>query len=417
MQSWKHHPPGPQTRSLVATGYQYYLRNYKPRHMVLDRGEGSWLFDTDGNAYVDLGAGIGVNALGHGHAALVRALDDQARRLWHTSNIYFTAPAVELARELAASSGFAQGVFFCNSGGEANEAAIKLIRKWAAQRGKQPHARQIITFKGAFHGRTLATVTASVQPKYQQGFEPLPQGFVHCAFNDEAALEKLLSDNTAAVMLEPVQGEGGVVPAKPGFLKFVRALCNRHDVLLALDEVQCGMGRTGKLWCHMWEEGLQPDILTSAKALGGGFPIGALLAGAKVAQVFDFGSHGSTFGGNPMACAVARVVLRHVGEPALMHNVAARGAQLQRALEELKAQHAVFSDVRGRGLMLGAELAPPWRGRAADVMECAREHGVLILQAGPDVLRFLPPLNITAADLEEGLSRLAAAVARFVARA
>jgi acetylornithine/N-succinyldiaminopimelate aminotransferase len=240
---------------------------------------------------------------------------------------------------------------------------------------------------------------------------------VHCALNDEAALEKLLSDNTAAVMLEPVQGEGGVVPAKPGFLKFVRALCNRHDVLLAFDEVQCGMGRTGKLWCHMWEEGLQPDILTSAKALGGGFPIGALLAGAKVARVFDFGSHGSTFGGNPMACAVARVVLRHVAEPALMHNVAARGAQLQRALEELKAQHAVFSDVRGRGLMLGAELAPPWRGRAADVMAYAREHGVLILQAGPDVLRFLPPLNITAADLQEGLTRLAAAVARFVAHA
>ncbi|RJQ83804.1 MAG: aminotransferase class III-fold pyridoxal phosphate-dependent enzyme, partial [Desulfobacteraceae bacterium] len=215
-------------------------------------------------------------------------------------------------------------------------------------------------------------------------------------------------------MLEPVQGEGGVIPAEPGFLKFARALCDRHNALLVLDEVQCGMGRTGKLWCHMWEEGLKPDILTCAKALGGGFPIGAMLAGGKVAEVLQFGSHGSTFGGNPMACATAREVLRHVNDPALLANVAARGSQLRRALEKIDAAHTVFSQVRGRGLMIGAALAQPWRGRSGDLMETARAHGVLVLQAGPDVVRFLPPLNITAQDLEEGLTRLAAAVAEFV---
>jgi acetylornithine/N-succinyldiaminopimelate aminotransferase len=213
-----------------------------------------------------------------------------------------------------------------------------------------------------------------------------------------------------------VQGEGGIVPVQPGFLKFVRALCDRRDLLLILDEVQCGMGRTGRLWSFMWEEGVRPDILTSAKALGGGFPIGAMLAGGKVAEVFQFGSHGSTFGGNPMACAAARVVLAHVCDPALMDHVTARGAQLHHALEKINAEHAVFRQVRGRGLMVGAELQQSWRGRSGDLMETAREHGVLILQAGPDVLRFLPPLNISANDLEEGMRRLAAAVAQFVSR-
>jgi acetylornithine/N-succinyldiaminopimelate aminotransferase len=408
----------PHTEELVAAGYRYYLPTYKPRHMILDRGEGAWLYDLDGNAYVDLGAGIGVNALGHRHADLVKALTEQAGRLWHASNIYFTEPAVHLARELVASSGFAERVFFCNSGGEANEAAIKLIRKWAAGRGKPPRQREIITFQGAFHGRTLATVTATGQQRYREGFEPLPDGFVHCrAFNDEGALSEVMSDKTAAVMLEPVQGEGGIIPAEPGFLKLVRGLCDRHEALLVLDEVQCGMGRTGRLWCHMWEEGLKPDIMTCAKALGGGFPIGAMLAGARVAEVMQFGSHGSTFGGNPLACTAARVVLRHVGDPALMDNVLARGAQLHRALEALNAEYALFSAVRGRGLMIGAALAPAWQGRAGDLMEAARQKGVLILQAGPDVLRFLPPLNIAAGDLQEGVARLEAAIARFVRRA
>jgi acetylornithine/N-succinyldiaminopimelate aminotransferase len=403
------------TDSLVATGYRYYVSSYKPRHMILDRGEGSRVFDLEGQDYIDLGAGIGVNALGYGHPELVAALADQARRLWHGSNIYFTEPAVKLAQELVASSGFADRVFFCNSGAEANEAAIKLVRKWAAQLGRRPEERRIVTFSGSFHGRTLATVTATGQSKYREGFEPLPEGFVHCdGFNDEAALKKLMSPGVAAVMIEPVQGEGGVVPVNPGFLKFVRELCDRQDALLVLDEVQCGMGRTGRLWCHMWEEGLRPDILTTAKGLGGGFPIGAMLAGGKVAEVFQFGSHGSTFGGNPLACAAARVVLRHVTGPSLMDNVLAREAQLRRALEKIGNEHGIFREVRGRGLMIGALLSFICRGRSADLMETARRHGVLVLQAGPDVLRFLPPLNITEAELAEGLDRLAGAVAQFV---
>jgi acetylornithine/N-succinyldiaminopimelate aminotransferase len=404
-----------RTRDLVAAGYRYYLPNYKPRPIIFEHGEGSRLFDIDGRDYVDLGAGIGVNVLGHQHPALVKALTAQAHRLWHTSNIYFSEPAVELARELVESSDFAARVFFCNSGTEANEAAIKLVRKWAAEQGKTPQEREIITFSGSFHGRTLAPLAATVQPKYQAGFEPLPEGFVHCgSFNDEKALKGLVSNKTAAIMLEPVQGEGGVIPAEPGFLRYVRALCDRHHLLLVLDEVQCGMGRTGKLWCHMWEEGLKPDILTSAKALGGGFPVGAMLAGPAVAEVMQYGSHGSTFGGNPMACAAARVVLRHVREPALMANVDERAAQLRRWLETINAEHDIFSAVRGRGLMIGTVLKPPWQGKAGDLMEAARMHGVLILQAGPDVLRFLPPLNITSKELEEGMARLSGAIAEAV---
>jgi acetylornithine/N-succinyldiaminopimelate aminotransferase len=404
----------PSTDELVAAGYRYYVPAYKPRHMILDRGQGARLFDLEGRDYVDLGAGIGVNALGHGHAELVSAVTDQALRLWHGSNIYLTEPAVKLAQELVIGSGFAERVFFCNSGAEANEAAIKLVRKWAAQRGKSPGQRRIITFHGSFHGRTLATVTATAQSKYQEGFEPLPDGFVYCeSFNDEAALERLMSPDTAAVMIEPVQGEGGVVPAAPGFLTFVRALCDRHDALLVLDEIQCGMGRTGRLWCHMWEEGLRPDILTTAKGLGGGFPIGAMLAGGKVAEVLQFGSHGSTFGGNPMACAAARVVLRHVSNRVLMDHVLARESQLRQGLAQIGRAHAVFQQVRGRGLMIGAVLAPAWHGRSAELMEAARRCGVLVLQAGPDVVRFLPPLTITAAELAEGLDRLTAAVAEF----
>jgi acetylornithine/N-succinyldiaminopimelate aminotransferase len=418
MDAEKNHPASRKTRDLIATGYRYYVPSYKPRPLIVARGEGSRLFDIEGRDYIDLGAGIGVNVLGHQHPALVKALTAQAHRLWHTSNIYFSEPPVELARELVESSEFATRVFFCNSGTEANEAAIKLVRKWAAELGKKPQEREIITFSGSFHGRTLASLAATVQPKYQAGFEPLPEGFVHCdRFNVEKALTGLVSPRTAAIMLEPVQGEGGVIPAEPGFLRFVRSLCDRHHLLLVLDEVQCGMGRTGKLWCHMWEEGLKPDILTCAKALGGGFPIGAMLAGPAVADVLQYGSHGSTFGGNPMACAAAREVLRHVREPALMANVAERAAQLRRWLESIHAEHDLFSTVRGRGLMIGAALKEPWQGRAGDLMEAARMHGVLILQAGPDVLRFLPPLNITAEELEEGMARLAGAVAEAVNKA
>jgi acetylornithine/N-succinyldiaminopimelate aminotransferase len=314
------------------------------------------------------------------------------------------------------ASGFAERVFLCNSGAEANEAAIKLVRKWAAAQGRAPEQRVIITFRGSFHGRTLATVTATAQPKYQEGYEPLPGGFRYLDFNDVAALDAAFAaGDVAAVMLEPVQGEGGVLPAAPGFLKRVRDLCDTHGALLVLDEIQCGMGRTGTLFAHV-QDGVTPDIVTLAKALGCGFPIGAMLAGAKVAQVMQFGAHGTTFGGNPMAAAVARVALRKLSSPQLLANVQRQSDALQQALRSMGAELGVFSEVRGRGLMLGAVLADTYRGRAGDVLDVAAAHGLLVLQAGPDVLRFVPPLNISDEELSEGLSRLHAALRASVAK-
>ena len=292
--------------ALIELGKRYWLPVYKPRELVLDHGKGARVWDTEGRDYVDFGAGIAVNALGHQDPDLLAALVAQAHKLWHSSNVFYTEPPLRLAEELVRASGFAERVFLCNSGAEANEAAIKLVRKWAASKGRAPEQRGILTFRGSFHGRTLATVTATAQPKYQAGYEPLPAGFGYADFNDVAALEAAFAaGDIAAVMLEPVQGEGGVLPAAPGFLKRVRELCDQHDALLVLDEIQCGMGRTGTLFAHA-HDNVAPDIVTLAKALGCGFPIGAMLAGPKVAEVMQYGAHGTTFGGNPMAAAVAR---------------------------------------------------------------------------------------------------------------
>ena len=285
-----------------------------------------------------------------------------------------------------------------------------------ADKGRPPEAREIITFKGSFHGRTLATVTATAQPKYQHGFEPLPGGFVYCeTYNDEGALEKVLSEKTCAILVEPVQGEGGIVPFKKGFLNFLRKKCDERGAILMLDQVQCGMGRTGKLFSHMHEEGLVPDTVSMAKALGCGFPIGALLTAPSVSEVLQFGTHGSTFGGNPMATAVAGEALRQINSPAMMQNVRARHDQLVAALQGFNAKWNIFADIRGLGLMMGAELVEAHHNKAADIVETARQHGVLILVAGPNVLRFLPPLNITEAELAEGLKRLEAALAAYLA--
>jgi acetylornithine/N-succinyldiaminopimelate aminotransferase len=309
-----------------------------------------------------------------------------------------------------AASGFAERVFLCNSGSEANEAAIKLVRKWATAQGRSPERRVIITFRGSFHGRTLGAVTATAQPKYQQGYEPLPGGFRYLDFNDVPALESAFAANDiAAVMVEPVQGEGGVMPAAPGFLKRVRELCDAHDALLVLDEIQCGMGRTGTLFAHP-QDGVTPDIVTLAKALGCGFPIGAMLAGPKVAEVMQYGAHGTTFGGNPMAAAVARVALRKLASPVLLANVEKQGAALRAGLAAIGDESGLFAGIRGRGLMLGAVLADAYKGRAGEILECAAKNGLLLLQAGPDVLRLVPPLNIGGADVVEGLSRLRLAV-------
>ena len=393
----------------------YYLPVYKPRQLVLERGQGARVWDSQGREFIDLAAGIAVCGLGHNDPDLKAALLEQADKLWHTSNVFYSAPPLHLAEELVQASRFAERVFLCNSGAEANEVAIKLVRKWASSQGRSADRRVIVTFRGSFHGRTLGTVTATAQPKYQEGYEPLPQGFRYVDFNDEVQLETAMAaGDVAAVMLEPVQGEGGVMPARPGFLQRVRELCDQHQALLVLDEIQTGMGRTGTLFAH-WQDNVTPDIVTLAKALGGGFPIGAMLAGPKVAEAMQFGAHGTTFGGNPLAAAVARVALRKLASDAIGHNVGRQSQALQAGLRQIDAEFNVFSQVRGRGLMLGAVLNADHAGQAGVMLDHAAAHGLLILQAGPDVLRFVPALNITDEELAEGLTRLRAAIQSYLA--
>ncbi|TAL90525.1 MAG: acetylornithine/succinylornithine family transaminase [Rhodanobacter sp.] len=401
--------------ALIDLGKRYWLPIYHPRELVLDHGKGARVWDTQGRDYIDFGAGIAVNALGHQDPDLLAALTAQAHKLWHASNVFYTEPPLRLAEELVKASGFAERVFLCNSGAEANEAAIKLVRRWAAAKGRAPEQRTIITFRGSFHGRTLATVTATAQPKYQEGYEPLPAGFRYLDFNDAAALEQAFTaGDIAAVMLEPVQGEGGVVPAAPGFMERVRELCDAHDALLVLDEIQCGMGRTGSLFAHT-DDAITPDIVTLAKALGGGFPIGAMLAGPKVSEVMQYGAHGTTFGGNPMAASVARVALAKLASPTVLANVERQASDLRTGLAHINHDGGLFAEVRGRGLMIGAVLAPAYAGKAGVILDHAATHGLLLLQAGPDVLRFVPPLTITSEELAEGLARLHAALSAFVA--
>ena len=399
---------------LLGLGRDYYLPVYRPRQLILEHGRGSRLWDSEGREYVDFGGGIAVCGLGHCDPDLTAALVEQAGKLWHTSNVFYSEPPVRLAEELVQASRFAQRVFLCNSGAEANEAAIKLLRKWAAANGRAPERRVIVTFRGSFHGRTLAAVTATAQPKYQEGYEPLPGGFRYVDFNDIAQLEAAMAGgDVAAVMLEPVQGEGGVMPAAPGFLQQVRALCDRHDALLVLDEIQCGMGRTGTLFAH-WHDAVVPDIVTLAKALGGGMPIGAMLAGPKVAEVMQFGAHGTTFGGNLLSAAVARVALRRLGSEAIAGNVSRQAQAIRAGLDAINRDLDVFAEVRGRGLMLGAILQPAYTGRASEILDHGAAAGLLLLQAGPDVLRFVPALNISDEELQEGLVRLRAALEAFV---
>lgn len=400
----------PDTDALLAIGRDRYVPVYRQRAMVLDHGRGARLWDIEGREYIDLAGGIAVCALGHADPELIAALTAQASKLWHTSNVFHSEPPLRLAEELVAASHFAERGFFCNSGAEANEAAIKLARRHAAQAGRGPERRVIVTARGSFHGRTLATVTATAQPKYQEGYEPLPGGFRHVDFNDLAQLESAMAGgDVCAVLLEPVQGEGGVMPAADGYLQGVRALCDRHGALLMLDEIQCGMGRTGPLFAH-WADGVVPDVVTLAKALGCGIPIGAMLVGAQAADTLQFGSHGTTFGGNPLAAAVARVALKRIASEEIAANVEAQSRALLDGIDALNAEFGLFSGTRGRGLMLGAVLAPAWAGRAGDILDAAARHGLLLLQAGPEVLRFVPPLNISGEDIEEGLKRLGSAL-------
>ncbi len=399
---------------LFSLSERYYLPVYRPRRIVLDHGRGARVWDREGREYVDFGAGIAVNALGHANPLLVAALTEQAGKLWHTSNVFVSEPPLRLAEELVEASRFAERVFFCNSGAEANEAAIKLARKWATAQGREPDRRVILSFRGSFHGRTLAAVTATAQPKYHEGFEPLPPGFRYSDFNDLAAAEAAMAaGDVCAVLVEPVQGEGGVTPATEEFLLGLRALCDRHGALLILDEIQCGMGRTGHLFaCHGY--GVTPDVVTLAKALGSGFPIGAMLVGAKAGESMQFGAHGTTFGGNPLAAAVARAALREISSPQVLANVVRQSLAIRDELAALDAELGLFSEIRGCGLMLGAQLRDAHAGKAGLILDLCVEQGLLLLQAGPDVLRFVPALNISDDDVAEGLKRLRAALTAFV---
>ncbi|GGZ65511.1 acetylornithine aminotransferase [Lysobacter xinjiangensis] len=401
------------TNDLFALSERYYVPVYRPRRIVLDHGRGARVWDRDGREYVDFGAGIAVNALGHAHPALIEALTAQAGKLWHTSNVFVSEPPLRLAEALVEASGFATRVFLCNSGTEANEAAIKLARRWAAAQGREPGRRTILTFEGSFHGRTLASVTATAQPKYHEGFEPLPPGFRYARFNGVAAAEAAMAaGDVCAVLVEPVQGEGGVTPATPEFLAALRDLCDRHGALLMFDEIQCGMGRTGSLFA--WQDsGVRPDVVTLAKALGSGFPVGAMLVGDAAADTLQFGAHGTTFGGNPLAAAVALAALRELSSPDLLGNVERQAAAIRAALDECDREFGLFAEIRGRGLMIGAQLRPEYAGRAAEILDRCVEHGLLLLQAGPDVLRFVPSLNIDDVDVADGLARLRAALADF----
>ncbi|MEE3122580.1 MAG: aspartate aminotransferase family protein [SAR324 cluster bacterium] len=395
-------------KELQELALKVYLPTYPPKPVVLERSRGAVVWDIENKEYIDFGAGIAVNSLGHQDHEILLALSEQSGNIWHTSNLFLTEPPVRLAVDLVKAT-FADRVFFCNSGAEANEAAIKLVRKYAHLNCPKSK-REILSFEGSFHGRTLATVTATAQPKYQEGFGPLPGGFRHAPFNDFASAEKMIGPKTCAVLVEPLQGEGGVNPAQQGFLKHLRKLCDRHKALLIFDEIQCGMGRTGKLFGYQWEEGVQPDVLTMAKALGCGFPIGALLCTEEVGQAFKPGDHGTTFGGNPVVAAVARAALKKINTPQMMAHVLKQGEAIRGRLHALNDELNLFEEVRGKGLMLGGILHKDWSGRAGEIVSAGLKHGVLVLVAGPSVLRIVPPLSITGDEVQTGLNRISSAI-------
>ncbi|MES1934945.1 acetylornithine/succinyldiaminopimelate transaminase [Salinisphaera hydrothermalis] len=385
----------------------YMLPNYKPQAVVPVRGEGSRLWDQDGEEYIDFAGGIAVNALGHCHPALVEALTTQGQQLWHLSNVYTNEPALRLARTLVEAT-FADKVFFSNSGGEANEAALKLARRYAHDKFGA-HKDKIVSFRRSFHGRTWFTVSVGGQEKYTQGFGPVPGGIVHGEYNDLESARELVDANTCAIMVEPVQGEGGVTPGDPAFLAGLRQLADDYDALLIFDEVQCGVGRTGELYAYMGY-GVTPDILTSAKALGGGFPIGAMLTTDKVAEVFVVGTHGSTYGGNPLACAVALAAVETIGRPDVLAGVAQRAAIFREELERINAKYDCFADIRGKGLLIGAEFNERYHEQGRATLAAAIKQGLMLLVAGPNVLRFAPSLIIPENDIREGMAKLDAAI-------
>ncbi|BBQ84256.1 TPA: aspartate aminotransferase family protein [Kluyvera ascorbata] len=391
---------------------QWMMPVYAPAPFIPVRGEGAWLWDQQGKGYIDFAGGIAVNALGHAHPAMIRALTEQAAKFWHTGNGYTNEPALRLAKQLIDAT-FADRVFFCNSGAEANEAALKTARKYAHDKFGS-HKSGIVAFKNAFHGRTLFTVTAGGQPAYSQDFAPLPGEIRHGVYNDIDSASVLIDDDTCAVIVEPIQGEGGVVPASGEFLQALRALCDRHHAALIFDEVQTGVGRSGELYAYQ-HYGVTPDLLTTAKALGGGFPIGALLARDAYASVMTVGTHGTTYGGNPLACAVAGEVLSIVNTPQVLNGVKQREQWFKERLQAINHQFALFKEIRGVGLLIGCALRDEYAGKAKLISQLAAEEGLMVLIAGANVVRFAPALIIKEDDVTLGLNRFATACERFIA--
>ncbi|MEQ8988060.1 MAG: aspartate aminotransferase family protein [Marinovum algicola] len=385
------------------------LPTYNRAPLSFVKGEGSWLIEEDGRRFLDLGSGIAVNVLGHAHPALVAALTEQAGSLWHTSNLYQIPQQQALADKLVAAS-FADTVFFTNSGTESCELAVKMARKYFFEKG-QPEKVGIIGFEGSFHGRSSAGIAAAGSEKMTKGFGPTLPGFSHVAWDDPEALKAAITDQTAAILIEPVQGEGGIRPLSDQALRDLRALCDEHGILLILDEVQCGMGRTGKLFAHEWA-GIVPDIMMVAKGIGGGFPLGAVLASEEAASGMTAGTHGSTYGGNPLGCAVGNAVMDHVADPAFLEEVNRKAGLLRQKLEGLVAGHPeVFEEVRGAGLMLGLKC----KTLNADVVKAGYEAEVITVPAAENVIRLLPPLNLSDDEIAEAVTRLDAAATQVEA--
>ena len=387
---------------------QYMVPVFAPAEFILVRGEGSRLWAQNDTDYIDFAGGIAVNALGHAHPVAVNALIEQGKKLWHVSNNYTNEPVLVLAKKLVEST-FADKVFFANSGAEANEAALKLARKVGLAKGKST----IVAFNNAFHGRTLFTVATGGQPKYSQDFAPLPSGIIHVPFNDLDAAKAVIDDKTCAVIVEPIQGEGGVLPADRAFLQGLRRLCDEQGAVLIFDEVQTGVGRTGSLYAYM-DTGVIPDILTTAKALGGGFPIGAMLTTDTYAKAFVVGDHGSTYGGNALACAVAGAVFDFINTPEVLAGVITRSQRMLDKLTQLNQTYQVFEAIRGKGLLLGAVLKPEYANNAKDIVSLASEQRLLVLVAGGNVVRFAPSLVISDEEIDEGMARFGRALQQFV---
>ena len=379
------------------------LPTYARAPLNFVKGEGTWLIEADGRRFLDLGAGIAVNALGHAHPDLVEALTEQAKNLWHVSNLYEIPNQQHLADQLVSLT-FADTVFFTNSGTESCELAVKMARKYWYEKG-QPERVEIITFEGSFHGRSSAGIAAAGSEKMTKGFGPLLPGFVHLKWNDHDAIKATISGKTAAIMIEPIQGEGGIRPVPEQCLKGLRDLCDENGLLLIFDEVQCGVGRTGKLFAHEWA-GINPDIMMVAKGLGGGFPLGAVLASEEAASGMTAGTHGSTYGGNPLGCAVGNKVLELVGDAVFLDEVTEKAAYFRAGLKDLVARHPnTFKSVRGKGLMMGLECAVS----NIDFVNAGYDALILTVPAGDNVVRFVPALTITKDEIDEAIARLSSA--------